>query len=205
MRSSHPVSELPRHPEAMPQTNEPLRIAGRRMRRFSTAFRRHVDAYGKDIGCTFEIDDAKLGGIFVRWLRSVESQKPSDKAARKAFFEFAAGLMLRELTGDMPIRALGAPTKAAADSAAAFWPEGYACTMFCLSVHAAAVKQEYQQNAELAPAIDDLRHWWSFRENAGQDAAFSVGFLQMVLGHQPNWAMPDVFRARLQREVAARE
>jgi hypothetical protein len=174
------------------------------MRWFSTAFRRHVEAYGREIGCSFEIDEAKLGGIFVKWLRSVERQKPADKTARKAFFEFVAGLMLRELTGDMPIRALGAPTQVAADSAAAFWPEGYACTMFCLSIHSAAMEQEYHESTELAPVIDDLRNWWSFKENAARDAAFSAGFLQMVLGQQPNWSMPDVFRARLQQEVATR-
>ncbi len=199
------MSDPRRHPEAMPTTNEPLRIAVRRMRWFATAFRRHVEAYGRDIGCQFEIDEAKLGGVFVRWLRAVERQKPSDKAERRAFFEFAAGLMLRELTGDMPVRATGVPTKAAAESSAAFWPEGYACTMFCLSVHGAAMEQEYNQKAEIAPAIDDLRHWWSFRENAAQDAGFSVGFLQMLLGQQPNWVMPDVFRARINREVLGPE
>ena len=33
------------------------------------------------------------------------------------------------------------------------------------------------------------------------DASFSVGFLQTLLGHQPNWMMPDVFRARLWDEL----
>ncbi|WP_417771999.1 hypothetical protein [Stappia sp.] len=198
------MSELPRHPEAFPQTNEPLRIAVRRLRWFTTAFRRHVEAFGADIGCRFEIDEAKLAGIFVRWLRTVERQKPSDKSAREDYFDFAAGIMLRELTADMPIRALAAPTKAAPDSAAAFWPEGYVSTLFCLSVHAAAARQEFRHAPEPSAAIDDLRHWWSFRENAAKNASFSVGFLQMLLGHQPNWAMPDVFRARLEREVAER-
>jgi len=195
------MSEPPSHPEAMPATNEPLRIAVRRLRWFRAAFQRYVDAYGRDLGCEFEIDDAKVAGIFVRWLQAVETQKPADKAERRAFFEFAAGLMLRELTSDMPIKAKGAPGLADPESAAAFWPEGYACTMFCLSVHAATIEQEFHAATDLAPAIDDLRHWWSFRENAGRDASFSAGFLQMLLGHQPNWAMPDVFRARIEREI----
>ena len=33
------------------------------------------------------------------------------------------------------------------------------------------------------------------------DKSFSAGFLQMLLGHQPNWMMPDVFRVRLKAEV----
>jgi hypothetical protein len=186
---------------ALPPTNEPLRVAVRRMRWFRTAFRTYVDAMGQHIGCQFTIDDAKLAAIFVRWLRAVEAQRPKDKADRQAFFEFAAGLMLRELTADMPVRAEGKPSRVPADSAAAFWPEGYVSTLFCISVHGAVMDQEYRKKPEVAPGISDLRNWWSFRENARQDPSFSSGFLQMVLGHQPNWSMPDVFRARLKADA----
>lgn len=196
------MSDNTLHPEAIPATNEPLRIAVRRLRWFKQAFQRHAEAYGRDLGCTFEIDDAKLASNFVRWLESIDAQKPSDKTQRRAFFEFAAALMLRELAADMPVRARTPPTRAGAETAAAFWPEGYLCTMFCLSVHAAAMAQEFDAQTEIDPAIDDLRHWWSFRSNAGQDASFSAGFLQMLLGHQPNWIMPDIFRARLTSELS---
>jgi len=135
---------------ALPPTNEPLRVAVRRMRWFRAAFRTYVDALGDHIGCDFLIDEAKLAAIFVRWLRALEVQRPKDRKDRQAFFEFAAGLMLRELTADMPLRAETPPTRTHADSAAAFWPEGY-------------------------------------------DPRVSAGFLQMLLGHQPNWSMPDVF------------
>lgn len=192
------------HPNhALPPTNEPLRISIRRLRWFRAAFQKFTAELGAELGCEFRIDEAKLAEIFVRWLRAVERQKPSDKAARQQYFEFAAGLMLRELTADMPLQALSPPSKAAADSAAAFWTEGYVCTLFCLTVHAAAAEQEFHDRPGMAPAFDDLRHWWSFRENIRKDNSFSVGFLQMLLGHQPNWAMPDVFRARLQKEISA--
>jgi hypothetical protein len=195
------MSELPRHADVLPATNEPLRIAVRRMRWFRAAFQRFVEATGQEIGSRFVVDDAKLAAIFVRWMRAVEAQKPSDRTARRDYFEFAAGLMLRELTGDMPVTAATAPGKAKPDSAAAFWPEGYVCTMFCLTVHSAAMAQEFHAKTEFAPAINDLRHWWSFKENADQDSRFSVGFLRMMLGNQPDWVLPDVFRARLQQEV----
>jgi hypothetical protein len=197
------MSEIKLNTEALPLTNEPLRIAVRRLRWFKLAFQKFVEAIAGDIGCTFEVDDVKLAAAFMRWLDAIEIQRPTDKAERKAFFEFAAALMLRELTADPPIKAKGPATRAAADSAAAFWPEGYCCTLFCLSVHAAAMEQEFHDQAALDPAIDDLRHWWSFKENAAQDASYSSGFLQMLLGHQPNWVMPDVFRARLQTDMAA--
>lgn len=196
------MSDLTQGAAALPATNEPLRIAVRRMRWFRAAFQAYVEAMGRQIGCVFQIDEAKLAEIFVRWLEAVDRQRPRDKAERRAFFEFAAGLMLRELTTGMPVKAAAPPTGAAPGSAAEFWPEGYVCTLFCLTVHSAAMAQEYQERPELAPDFDDLRQWWSFRENAGRDAGFSVGFLQMLLGHQPNWMFPDVFRARLQTEIA---
>ncbi|HCY98713.1 MAG: hypothetical protein A3D16_13805 [Rhodobacterales bacterium RIFCSPHIGHO2_02_FULL_62_130] len=191
------------HPEYhLPPTNEPLRISVRRLRWFRAAFQKFTQDLGAEIGCVFHLDEPKLAEIFVRWLRAIERQKPADKSARKDYFEFAAGLMLREFTADLPLKALSAPRNVAADSAAAFWPEGYVCTLFCLTVHAAAAEQEFHDHPDVAPAFDDLRQWWSFRENIRQDNGFSVGFLQLLLGHQPNWAMPDVFRARLQHEIS---
>jgi len=195
------MSDMPLHPEAIPATNEPLRIAVRRLRWFKQAFIRHVQACGTDLGCSFTVDEAKLAAVFVRWLDSIESQRPAEKTQRREFFEFAAALMLRELTATIPVTATSAPALAAPDSAAAFWPEGYCCTMFCVSVHAAAMAQEFQASVAIDPAINDLRHWWSFRENARQEAGFSAGFLQMILGREPNWMMPDVFRARLENEL----
>lgn len=196
------MSDIRLHPESLPPTNEPLRIAVRRLRWFKAAFQRFAEATGQEIGCTLSVDELKLAAAFLRWLNAIEIQKPANRADRQAFFEFAAALMLRELTADLPLRAEGAAQKADPGSAAAFWPEGYCCTMFCLSVHAAAVAQEFHASTALDPAVDDLRHWWSFRENTARDSRFSAGFLQMMLGHTPNWGMPDVFVARLQREVS---
>ncbi len=197
------MSDLPPLSGSLPPSNEPLRIAVRRMRWFRTAFEAYVAALGARIDCTYKIDEAKLARIFVRWLRAVERQKPADAKDRYDYFEFAAGLMLRELTADMPLSVITPPTRTDANSAATFWPEGYACTLFCLTVHSAAMQQEFDDKPKVSPAIDDLRHWWSFKENAQMDAAFSVGFLQTLLGRQPNWMMPDVFRARLQEELTS--
>lgn len=187
-------------PGTLPATNEPLRIAVRRLRWFKAAFLKHAEAMGAELGCRFEVDEGKLAAAFMRWLDAIELQRPADRSRRRAFFEFAAALMMRELTADMPLKAAGQPTRADRGSAAAFWPEGYCCTLFCLSVHAAATAQEFHAETTIDPAIDDLRHWWSFRENTMQDARFSAGFLQMLLGSRPNWTMPDVFAARPEDE-----
>ena len=195
------MSDRTPHFEPLPPTNEPLRIAVRRLRWFKQAFHSFAERCGRDIGTEFVIDDAKLAAVFVRWLEAIERQKPSDKTQRREFFEFAASLMLRELTAELPLIAKSVPRIAAPDSAAGFWPEGYCSTMFCLAVHAAATAQEYNAQAAIDPAIDDLRNWWSFKENALKDASFSAGFLQLLLGQKPNWTMPDVFRARLEVEL----
>lgn len=192
------MSKVRLRPDALPPTNEPLRIAVRRLRWFKSAFLRHAETVGAELGCRFEVDETKLANCFMRWLDAIEVQRPSDKSERRAFFEFAAALMMRELTAEMPLTVVGDPRLAQPGSAAAFWPEGYCCTVFCLSVHAAATAQEFHVETTLDPAIDDLRHWWTFKENTMQDASFSAGFLQLLLGHQPNWMMPDVFRARPQ-------
>lgn len=197
-----PMSKVDLHPEALPKSNEPLRIAVRRLRWFKPAFIGFTQAMGTELGCTFEVDEVKLAAVLMRWLKAIEVQKPANKDERRAFFEFAAALMLRELVADMPLAANGPARLASPDSAAAFWPEGYCCTMFCLSVHTAANAQEFHAKTEIDPAIDDLRHWWSFKENARHDAAFSAGFLQLLQGHEPNWMMPDVFRVRIQRELS---
>ena len=199
--SMWPMSDARLNQDALPATNEPLRIAVRRLRWFKAAFQRHAEKIGHDLGCRFEVDNVKLAAAFMRWLDAIETQKPASKADRRAFFEFASALMLQELTVDMPVKIDGAPVLAAPDSAAAFWPEGYCCTLFCLTVHAAAMTQEFHAATTIDPAIDDLRQWWSFKENTAGDARFSSGFLQMLLGRTPNWAMPDVFRARLQNEA----
>jgi hypothetical protein len=195
------MSDLARHAGLLPATNEPLRVAIRRMRWFRAAFRRYLDHLERELGARYEIDDARLAAVFVRWLRKVEAQKPRDPAARRSFFEFSAGLMLREMTADMPVRVAQAPTRAAGDGAAAFWPEGYACTMFCIAVTSAAVAQEFQAETQTTPALHDLRHWWSFRENAAEDPRVSIGFLDTLIGNEPDWSMPEIFARRLRREI----
>lgn len=187
---------------ALPPTAEPVRVAARRLRWFRSAFHRFAEAQGRALGCGFEIDDRKIAAAFVRWLRALEAHQPIARDARRVFFPFAAGLMLRELVADLPLRATGAPARADADSPAAFWPEGYTATLFCLSVTAAALAQEFDEATTLAPEVDDLRHWWSFRENVAEDPMLAVPFLEMFLGQQPLWRVPGSFWGRLHRDLS---
>jgi len=195
MPTSQPTSEVRERVRVLPRTNEPLRIAVRRMRWLRAAFEAYLDTAGAALGCRFELDSTKLGTAFVRWLRGVRRQKPTNKAERRAFFDFAASLMAKELVANMPIRIQGKPSLAPPGSPEAFWPEGYACTMFCLTVLSAIVDQEFSERSTFTPKIGELHFWWSYRENAIEDPRLSAGFVQMILGHQPDWTWPDLFRA----------
>ena len=58
----------------------------------------------------------------------------------------------------------------------------------------------YEQEFGKAPSIDkcadDLRTWWSYRENATEMPAYAVAFLDRFLGAEPNWITPDRAQSR---------
>lgn len=110
-------------------------------------------------------------------------------------------IMLRELIAEMPLKTTKPPQQLVRGSAAEFWPEGYVATTFCLTVYAATMDQEFHTEVEIDRVIDDLRSWWSFRENANEDTSYAAGFFQRVLGNEPNWSMPANFNARYQRNL----
>lgn len=187
----------------LPETAEPLRDAIRRLRWFRQALGRQLDDLERETGLGFAVDDQKLARIFVNWLREVDAQKPADPAARRAYFDFVSGLMLRDLLREMPLKAGPLPQGADADRPEYFWPEGFALTLFCLNVRAAVIEQEFNAEATLAPDFFSLRQWWSFRENVGQDAASAMGFFDVFAGNHPEWQMPDSFRHRLNAVLLA--
>ena len=188
------MSELLLHVQSLPGTNKPMRIAARQAHWLQAAFRQYLDIVGEDIGCQFEVDSTKLAACFVKWLRAISSQNPKDRAVRKEYFGFSAGIMLRELLSGMPARARGRPSKAPADSPAGFWPEGVACAMFCLAVlHAVEVEEFKVRKAERAD-VNDLRFWWSLKENSANDPNLAVAFFENLIGIEPNWVLPGIFQ-----------
>lgn len=187
----------------LPTSVEPVHVAARRLRWFRVAFRSHLNHWEKELGCALDLDEGVLAKDFVSWLRAVEEQRPNDPAARRDYFEFAAGLMLRELLKNMPVRVRG-DLAGTVPKSAAFWPEGYVCTLFCLSIARAALREEFGDRRDLAPEITELRHWWSFRENVEDDPAMAIAFLDMFMGQEPEWSTPNLFSARLRREIVER-
>ncbi|QYZ69542.1 hypothetical protein [Neotabrizicola shimadae] len=187
----------------LPATTEPLRVAIRRLRWFRDAFARQLNELTAETGVAFTVDDRTLAQIFVAWLRDVEAQKPADPAHRRAYFDFVSALMLRNLLRDLPVKAGPLPPGADTHRAEYFWPEGFACTLFCLNVRAAVIEQEFDAATELTPDFFSLRQWWSFRENVGQDADTAMGFFDVFIGANPEWQMPASFRCRLEHALTA--
>lgn len=193
------MSEL--SPLRLPASPEPVRVAARRLRWLRGAFSDQLAAISAETGVAYRLDDRKLASAFVSWLRRVEAQNPHDGGRRRAFFDFAAGVMLHELIRTMPVTAGPLPAGADREQPEYFWPEGFACTVFCVNVLSAVLAQEFDATTDVVPAFFDIRSWWSFRENAAEQASSVVGFFDVFIGEEPDWEMPTVFRDKLARRL----
>ncbi len=173
----------------------------RRLRWFRATFRANARAVASAYGLRFEIDDTKLTKAFLDWIETVEAERRFAAVDRADFIVFAAGLVLRELIRQAPAKAVAPPRPApAADSRMAeivhFWPEGFLYTNYCVSAIAAIHEQEFGAAPAVDACADDLRTWWSYRENATEMPSSAVAFLDRFLGAEPNWILPDSARAR---------
>ncbi len=180
-----------------------LRHRLRRLRWFRMTFRSHARLVAAAYGLRFEIDDAKLTRAFLDWVEAMETKKGFAKVDRADFVIFAAGLVLRELIRQQPARVAERglkPPPAAVDPEMAdivdFWPEGFLYTNFCVSAIAAVYEQEFGEAPAIDKCADDLRTWWSYRENASEMPAYAVAFLDRFFGAEPNWLLPDDPRSR---------
>lgn len=188
-------------PLALPATVEPVRVAVRRLRWLRRALGDQLAAISAETGVAYRIDDRRLAAAFVSWLRRVEAQNPHDPASRRDFFTFTAGIMLHELIRARPVSAGPLPAGADVESPEYFWPEGFACTVFCVNVLSAVLAQEFDAGTDVVPSFYDIRSWWSFRENAAEQASSVVGFFEQFVGEEPDWEMPTIFRDKLHRHL----
>lgn len=175
-----------------------LRHRLRRLRWFRMTFRSHARLVGSTYGFRYEIDDAKLTRAFLDWVETIDKKKGFARVDRPDFVIFAAGLVLRELIRQEPARVAERGLDAAPSDVAPemvdivdFWPEGFLYTNFCVSAIAAVYEQEFGEAPAIDKCADDLRTWWSYRENASEMPAYAVAFLDRFLGAEPNWLLPD--------------
>ena len=181
----------------------------RQLRWFKTSFRHDARLIAQRYGLSVAIDDRKITEAFLNWAEVFERQKGYAKLDRRDFAIFAAGLLLRELLRAHPVQTEPGPEArdALADASAPIardWPEGFIYTNYCLCVVGAVLEQEGMP-LTLPTLADDLRTWWSYRENVAEDPSRAIAFLDLFTGNEPNWWMPDsvLSRAAMKKAVAA--
>lgn len=191
-----------------------IRHRVRQLRWFKTTFKQHARLIAGRYGVSFEIDDGRLTEAFLNWAEAFSQNLAYSDLDRRDFITFAAGLLVRELLRVAP--ASVAPASAAASapggdagdqtaSIARSWPEGFLYTNYCLCVLHIVLEQEGVR-LTLPTLADDLRTWWSYRENVGDDASLAIPFFDLLTGNEPNWYFPAsvVSRRAVRRAIERR-
>ncbi len=94
-----------------------LRHRLRQLRWFRATFRNSARAVTARYGIGFEIDEKKLTRIFLDWVEIVNAQKSYARLDRADFIVFAAGLALKELIRQAPVRVAGTATATGSEEA----------------------------------------------------------------------------------------
>ncbi|MEO9779729.1 MAG: hypothetical protein ABJH07_24145 [Sedimentitalea sp.] len=170
-----------------------VRRAVRRLRWFRRAFLEQVAVVSEDCGIPFDVDTIRLADAFLQWSAAFERKKPTSRHDKRRYVEHVSGLMLDQLLRKAPLSARPNHNARPSKSPSHFWPEGYACVVFCLNVRAAVLAQDFGETVEDAPQMENLRDWMSFRENVVEKPESAISFLQHFAGLKPDWQFPDLF------------
>lgn len=185
-------------------TTQPVRKSAQRLRWFAGAFQEQVDKTAMETGNRFSVDKVALAEVFAAWIKAFEAQKPSLQEDKTAYVGFAAGLMLKALIKGKPVTVLSKPDNADDTNPAYFWPDGYLYVAFCLNVRGLVLENDFASAQNISPVLNEVRTWWSFRENVAEDPSLAIAFLDLFAGDEPEWTMPELFRTGRSREIANR-
>ena len=171
----------------------------RRLHFFNDHFRNNMEALAARLGLAISIDGVRLTETFLAWGEDFTRQRNAAAIDRRDYMIFTAGTLLKHLLEVKPMAvetaaAQEAPVAPPAEVRAiiAFWPEGFLYTSYCVSVLQAVMSQETKQALPLSEIAQDLRNWWSFRENVREDLWSAVGFFDLFVGNEPNWLTPSI-------------
>ncbi|MCR8722768.1 hypothetical protein [Frigidibacter sp. ROC022] len=178
--------------------------SAQRLRWFVRAFETQLEETEAETNNRFTLDRAALAAVFAEWLRAFEAQKPVSADDKQAYVGFAAGLMLRTLITRKPVTLQSCAEGADRSNPAYFWPEGYLYVTYCLNVRGTVLKNDFHHEQHNSPTMDEIRTWWSFRENVEQDPSLAIAFLDLFAGDEPEWTMPELFRSGKLSEIASR-
>lgn len=185
-------------------TGQPVHKSAQRLRWFVGAFQAQVDKTSSETGNRFSVDKVALADVFAGWIKAFEAQKPSKQEDKTAYVGFAAGLMLKALIRGKPVAVIAKPDTADETNPAYFWPEGYLYVAFCLNVRGLVLENDFASAQNISPVLNEVRTWWSFRENVSEDSSLAIAFLDLFAGDEPEWNMPELFRSGRSTEIAGR-
>jgi hypothetical protein len=179
-----------------------LRHRVRRLSRFQETFFDVAEEVRKRFGYSFLVNERRLAGAFLNWADAFSRERGHSTIDRRDFVVYSGGLMLKQLMEAAPAQLQ--PGQAPGDpisldplaAIVAFWPEGFLCTYYCLTVVSSILETDFDEDVSIAPSFEELRVWQSFRENVQGDPALAVSFFDMFLGREPNWAFPDSLLSR---------
>lgn len=183
--------------------NPPVRKRAQRLRWFIEVFEKQIGETARETGNRFDLDRTQLAQVFSEWLDAFNAQKPHTPEDQRAYVGFAAGLMLRALLRHKPVTGHvsdGVDTS----NPAYFWPEGYLYVVFCLNVRGMVIEMDFDGEQSLSAELDDLRTWWSFKENVDEDPSLAIAFLDLFAGDQPEWSTPDIFQSAGVDQISGR-
>ena len=172
----------------------------RRLSFFDGHFRKHVAEIAKRHRLNVSIEPIRLTRAFLAWGEDFTGQRAAAAIDRRDYIVFTAGMLLIRLLEIDPMAVVPSATPPD-DEIVAFWPEGYVYTEYCLQVLRAVLEQEFAERPAVTSLAQDLRIWWSFRENVAEDHARALGFFDLFVGSEPNWTLP---RAAAQRPAMRR-
>jgi len=183
-----------------------LRHELRQLKYFRASFKRAVALFADKYGVVFDIDEARLVEAFFNWIEAFRPSKSYAAINREDLIVFAAALLLRELLRLNPVFVKDAtkrdvPGTEPTASIIGFWPEGLLFTNFCLSGVNAIMEQEFRTQMNINPNAQDLRTWWSFRENVAENPSYAICFFDHFVGKEPNWMFPDSVVSRASMQV----
>ena len=55
------------------------------------------------------------------------------------------------------------------------------------------LRQDFEVNSTKSPSLEELRTWWSFKENVTEMPDYAILFLDLFAGETPNWQSPGLF------------
>ncbi len=174
-------------------TDQAYRKSLQRLRWFRSTFAEQIEAIETRTDIKFDLNSEILTACFVDWIRAFEAMKPTHPEQRPAFVGFAAGLMLKQLVIKKPLTVVAMPKSTDETRPEYFWPEGFVYVAYCLNVRQAVMANDFGIKIEANDALDELRTWWSFKENVHEIPNYAISFLDLFAGETPSWTGSGLF------------